>query len=299
PGNYSKAYSIGSLLYPIANVIMVPVAGFIYSSVGPVPLFAGATVLFLITAIVETQIKAHEPHLDMSNEELSNRPKLSASKQFAIDLKTGIDYLKKEKGLFTITAYFFCTMGASAVMSTLFLPYTQSHLEIFKFEIFEKSVVWDATILYSLIMAANTLGRIIGGVFHYKRKIKPEKKFNTALFVYIALSFLDGAVLFMPTWYFMALLQLVSGALAVTSFNIRISATQNYVPDNIRARFNATFQLLNAVGMIIGQLIGGALGEIFDPRFIVMFSMVFNLIAIFAIMYSRRKYVKAIYNCDI
>ena len=37
PGNFSKAYAIGSLIYPLANTFMVPVANWVYDSVGVPP----------------------------------------------------------------------------------------------------------------------------------------------------------------------------------------------------------------------------------------------------------------------
>jgi len=296
-GNYSKAYSISSLLYPIANVVMVPIAGLIYTSVGPVPLFLGATVLFLFTALVETQVKAPEPHLM----DLLKRPvnKVSPFERFKRDLSEGIKYLKDEKGLMTITGYFFVTMGTGAVLSTLFLHHIETTFPMASFDIFGKSFELEGEVLYSLIMASNTLGRILGGVFHYRHKFKPSNKYNIALFVYITISFLDGAVLWMPYWWLMCIFQMTSGMLAVTSFNIRISATQNYVPDKVRARFNATFQLITAIGTIAGQLIGGALGEFCDPRVMVSIAQIINLVGIFAIMFRGRKHVRKIYNCDI
>jgi MFS family permease len=68
--NYSKAYAIGSLMYPIASTIMVPLAGWAYEAVGAYPLFAFASITSFFTAIVETRVRAAEPHLLKSKEEL-------------------------------------------------------------------------------------------------------------------------------------------------------------------------------------------------------------------------------------
>lgn len=297
-GNYGKAYAISSLLYPIASTVMVPVAGWAYDRVGVVPLFAFSTVAFFITATFETFVRAKEPHLIA----LSDNPvveKKQPLKQFNTDLKFGLGYIKQEKGLLVITLYFFCTMAAGAVLSTLYLPFLRTNFPTVDVRLGNRTFVWTSSFLYSIIMGSNTVGRLIGGLVHYLKKLDPKKKFSIALFVYITIGVLDAVVLFLPYWWLMAILQIFSGMLAVTSFNIRISGTQNHVPDNVRARFNGTFALITMAGQMLGQLAGGAFGERFDPRFIVLFAMVFNMIAIWAIMFAGRKYVKPIYNNQV
>ncbi|MDD4291864.1 MAG: MFS transporter [Clostridia bacterium] len=298
-GNYSKAYTISSLIYPIASVIMTPIAGILYATIGPVPIFAFAAVLFCATATIETRVRAIEPHLLLSPEELAAKGRATPFKRFAEDMKEGIRYLKKEKGLMTITIYFFFIQGCGCVMSALFLPYIKANYPDVSYTLFGQTRVLAVTVQYSLIVAANTLGRLIGGCFHYFRKLKTQRRYAVAIFVYTSLAVLDMIFLYMPYWWLIAILYVINGALAVTSFNIRISSTQNYVPDTHRARFNASFQLINAVGMILGQLIGGALGEVFDTRIIIIVAMLVNLAAMFLIMVGNRKYVKPIYNAEL
>ena len=125
-GNYDKAYSVSSLIYPIASTIMIPVSGIIYEKIGLTPLFLGSAVLFLITAIFETRIDAVEPHLVMLKAEKESgiiKTKINPFKKFNDDLAFGMKYLNKEKGLKSITAYFFCTLLAGSVFSTLYLPF--------------------------------------------------------------------------------------------------------------------------------------------------------------------------------
>jgi len=297
-GQYSKAYSVSSLLYPIASTIMIPVAGWAYDFVGLVPLFAFSTATIFITAVIETRMDAPEPHLELSSQELASKEKVSPYKQFFLDLKFGFNYLKSEKGLLTITIYFFMTMLAGSALGVLMLPFLRDTVTPFNISVFSKSFLITSTILYSVLMGANTLGRIIGGAIHYKFKVPVKAKFAIALTVYITISFLDGGLLFV-SYIAMMIMHTMSGMFAVTSFNIRISATQNYVPDTVRGRFNGIFTLITIAGALIGQLLFGALGEIYDPRWLVMISMVFNLIAVFLIMVRGRHHVKKIYNCDI
>lgn len=297
-GQFSKAYSVSSLLYPIASTIMIPLAGWAYDRIGMVPLFAFSTVTIFLTAVSETWLDAPEPHLELSREELRQKEPVSHFRQFRDDLVFGFKYLKGEKGLLTITLYFFCTMLTSSVLGVLFLPYLKQTVVPFGVTLFTKNVLITSTILYSIFMGANTLGRVVGGLVHYKFKVPVKAKFAIALTVYIIITVIDGGLLFMP-YLLMLLMQIVSGMLAVTSFNIRISATQNYIPDTVRGRFNGIFSLITLGGSIIGQLISGALGEIYDIRYLVLISMVLNMLAIFFIMARGKKHVKEIYNCDI
>ena len=62
PGNYSKAYSIASVLETL-SAVMIPVATFAYNKVGITPLLAANAVCFLVAAIAETQIKAEESQI--------------------------------------------------------------------------------------------------------------------------------------------------------------------------------------------------------------------------------------------
>ncbi len=296
-GNYDKAYSVSSLIYPIASTIMIPITGIIYEKVGLIPLFLGSAVLFLVTALVETRIDCAEPHLiklKAEKESGADMVKINPFKKFGNDLVFGMKYLEKEKGLKSITAFFFCTTLAGSVLSTLYLPYFKTEYADGIF-LFNNSFILTATLMYSVIMVSNTIGRLLGGLFHYFVKLPPHKKYNIAISVYITLSLIDGAMLFMP-YLAMLILNLAGGFLAVNSFNIRISGTQNYVPDSVRGRFNATFVLLTNAGSIIGQLLTGRLGDILAKPHIALGAMVFNTIAIFAIILRMRKYIKPIYN---
>jgi MFS family permease len=279
-GNFTKAYSISSLIYPIANTLMVPAAGVLYETIGLEPLFMFNAVTFFIAACFETRITANEKHL--TGKGVTERFSL---KKYVADFKEGIGYLKQEPGLMTITGYFFTTMLAGAASGTLALPFFKNHPTL-------------NVRHYTFIMAVNTLGRMIGGTVQYRYRYPKEKKFAIAMFVYTAICFLDGSYMYLP-YAFMILFNFLVGLLAVTSFNIRISATQNYVIDEKRGRFNGIFQMVTMGGTIIGQLIAGALGEVLPIPYIISGFMAFNVITAFAVMFRNRRHVKPIYNVEI
>ncbi len=293
-GNFTKAYSVSSLMFPLANTIMVPIAGICYNTVGLIPLFIFNSVTFLIAAIFETRIKADETHL------INRGAEAFDLKRYAADFREGISYLKAERGLLTITLYFTATMMVYGVGNTLTLPFFKAY----EFVLPEK-LGWLldyvntegglGVAVYTIVMSVQTLGRIIGGVVHYRFKYPVQRKFAIAVFVYATLSFMECGYLYLPVAGMM-LVNLFIGMLGVTSFNIRISATQNYVDDARRGRFNGTFTMLTMLGMIVGQLMGGAVSEVLDPRTAITIAMAFNLCMVWLIMYRNRESVKRIYN---
>jgi len=124
----------------------------------------------------------------------------------------------------------------------------------------------------------------------------PEKhKFTIAVCVYVAISLLEGTYLYLPI-AFMRLSCFLQGILGVTSYNIRISSTQSYVPDNRKGRFNGTFLMLTTVGSLLGQLLAGLLTEIMPIRGVLSLFMGISGASAIIIMGRGRNEVKPIYN---
>ena len=278
-GNFTRAYSVSSLIYPLSSAIMVPIAGICYKTIGLAPLFLFNAVTFLIAAIAETQIRAIETHIREASERFNGS-------RFMQDLKDGISYLKRERGLNAITWFFFVMMLVSSVCMTLALPYFKSLKGV------------DGVMQYTFVIGANTIGRLIGGGVHYFFRYPAHKKYSIALFVYIIISFIDGAYLFFPFWA-MLIFMLVEGMLGVTSYNIRISSTQNYLPDEMRGRFNGLFQMFTIIGTILGQLIAGAIGDLFPIRWVIAVSMMITVLMVFVIIVPNGEHVKKIYNVNV
>ena len=83
--------------------------------------------------------------------------------------------------------------------------------------------------------------------------------------VYVVISLCEGFYLYCPLPVMMVSCFL-TGILGVTSYTIRISATQSYVPDEKKGRFNGAFNMLNTVGSFTGNLLAGALVASRRPR---------------------------------
>jgi len=276
-GNFSKAYSISSLLYPLA-IMMTPVAAFIYKTVGLPLLFLFNAFSFLVAAIFETRIKIEETHIKNGESSFSLRV-------FKEEFRKGLHYIKGEKGLLTITVYFFLNTMTSQGMDTLWIPYFKSAPAL-------------GIMAYSYATSINVAGRLAGGGVQYRVKYPAGKKFAIAMTVYTLSCFINGSVLFMP-YIIMLIMFFSDGFLSVTSYNIRLSTTQSYVPEEFRGRFNGVFQMACNTGIIFGQLIAGGLAEYFSSRAIIIGLMSVNLLAAYAVMYRGRRHVAPIYNRDV
>lgn len=274
-GNFSKAYSISSVIWPICSSIMIPVAAVAQQTFGFVPLFAFNAISYAIAATLEIFIDHKETHIKPVQEKFN----------FVSEFKEGLSYVRSEKALWQITLFFAVTMFAYAATSTLQLPFfsTRADLGVTK---------------YSLVVSISTLGRVIGGMIHYVYRYPTEKKFNIAIFVYFAIAFID-IFFFRSPYYIMCILMLISGIFSVTSFNIRISATQSYIPSEKRARFTSIFMVITTVGSITGQLVAGVLGEVMPIPTIVTIVMIINMIAIYFFIYRHRESIKVLYNRSV
>ena len=278
-GNYQKAYSIASVLETL-SAVMVPVATFLYGKIGLAPLLIVNGVCFFIAAVMETQIKAEEHYIAKQKETRAEGTK--AAKQILLDMKEGFQYFAAEKGLLAIAAYFVISSVCGGVSEVIVLPYFKST--------FENGQYW-----YIFVMAFSLAGRAIGGFIHYKVKIPAKYRYLIAFVVYIVISLCEGFYLFFPFPVMMALCFII-GIGGVTSYTIRISATQSYVPDEKKGRFNGAFNMLMTVGMLIGEFAAGALSKVVSERIILMCAML--LCAVCAVLFigGGRKHVAKIYN---
>jgi len=275
-GNFRKAYSVSSMIMPLSTIVL-PIAAYLYDLIGVGQILLYSAAAFFVAACIETQIRADETHLRKKMDRYSFT-------EFKTSFVEGVEYIKSEKGLLVITAYFFVSMFAISSHSLL-LPYFKDTPQL-------------GVMMYTFVMIAGVIGRLIGGAIQYKLDLPANKKFLIAIIVYVSFCVMEMGFLFTPI-YVMAFLSFTVGLLTVTSYNIRISTTQSYIPDSKRARFNGTFHMIMNAGMILGQLIAGALADYIPIRAVVVIFNAICLIAVFAIMWRGRKHVIPIYNRSV
>lgn len=274
-GSYKKGYAISSLLYPLA-AMMTPVASWIYTRFGVAPLFFADFFLFFLAACFETRIRAPETYREEN---------AVSERSFFRDMREGFAYMKGEKGLLVITCYFFFSNLLGTGTNSLYLPYF-------------KSVPALGAMAFAYTEAFNVAGSFLGGLIQYRLSIPARQKFAVAMTVYAAICLLDGSFLCLPLLWMIPNCFL-SGLLAANSYNIRISTTQSYVPDEMRGRYNGCFQMVCETGTVIGQLSAGALGERFDLRLLCLVFQSALLLLALVILLPNRKAVMEVYNRDV
>ena len=97
----------------------------------------------------------------------------------------------------------------------------------------------------------------------------------------------------------MMLMTFLSGMLGITSYNIRASSTQQYVPDGKKGRFNGAFSTLSTVGMLAGEGLAGLLSRVMGERLIAVIANALSLAAAVIFIGGSRKEVAAIYNREV
>ncbi len=282
-GNYSKAYSIASVLETMA-VFMVPVATFFYKLVGLAPLLMVNSLLFAVAATMERQIKAEEKYIETQKKAIEGQ-NMSHARRVLTDIKEGFDYLRAEKGLLMIAIYFLFSAMAGGASNVLCLPYYKGHFE-------------NGEYIYMLVFGCSFIGRALMGLYHYAVKIPAKYKFVIAMGVYIMIGLFEGSYMYLPVKIAMVLSFFV-GVGGVTSYTIRISATQSYVPDEKKGRFNGAFQMLSTSGALIAELGAGVLTKFMDERAVLLLFNLLTVTAAIIFIGGGRAHVKKIYNTSV
>ena len=274
-GNMGKAYSISSTMESMMMVV-TPISVFLYHQIGIAPLFFVNMVSYLVAAVFETQIDAEESYVLKKEDHFG-------IKQYRRTYKEGIEYLKSERGLFAIAFFFMFSAFSGGGHMIIGLPY------------FRDTYGTRGEYLFIFIMAFEMIGRVIAGGFHYIHRIKPNHKFIIAFVVYTYIAFVGGTYLYAPI-PLMIIMCFSMGLMSMTSYNIRISTTQKYIPHDKKGRYNGTFQMMNTFGMMAGEFIAGGLADHFDKRLVVVGFSIIEFIAAWLIVFRNREHVSKIYN---
>ena len=274
-GNFSRAYSIAGTLETL-SAVMVPVSLFLYKRFGLSPLLLVNGMCFLGAALCETRISDVEKEKGLGAEGAYS---LSA---YWADAKEGVRYLMGEKGLLCITVYFIFSAFAGGAEGVITLPYFKSAFE-------------NGEWIYMTTWAFAVIGRGVGGLLQYRIKYPAAIKYAVALTVYCAVNVLEGGYLFLPVNGMRVACFLV-GILGVTSYTIRSSATQSYVPDDKKGRFNGAFIMLTTTGSLLGEALAGVCTEFMPMRAVLALFMGITLVAGLVIIGGGRKHVKPLYN---
>lgn len=282
-GMAQKGYSVGSLIYPTVTTVITPVAAMLYQTWGIRNLILVESALLFIAATFEIGIREPERTEAVTQRSGGVIARLRAS---LADFREGLRYLKQEKGVRSIYLYMSASSGLGEGSFLMVMTYFQSGFRGF------------TTAMYSLLISAEMLGRMVGGVVHYCAKIAPEKRYRITAFVYFMYGQIDGLLLFFA-YPVMLVLKFLAGFMGVNSATLREASTQNYIPQNMRGRVNGVFGMLASLAMLIFQLVAGALGEWLSFRTVALLFGICEVASVLLIVVRNREHIRKVYETDV
>lgn len=276
-GFAQKGYAVSSMIYPTVTAVVTPAASLLYGAYGIVPIVLAEGALLLIASLFESRIQ--HAFIRAPRKEASLRGRLRG---YARELGAGVRYVKKDRGIRSIYLYMTTTNACSQNVNLMAMAHFQSSPTL-------------TTAMYALLISAETLGRMAGGVIHYAFKIPQERRYTLTVWVYRFYELCDGALLFL--WYpLMLAARFLCGFMGINTATLRTAAVQNYLPPELRARVNALFNVLISGAMMLAQLGAGALGEILPYRYVSLIFAAFSFLMIHVLIVRNRASVEPIYN---
>lgn len=245
-GFTQKGYAVSGMLYPVMNVLIMPLAAIAMERIGVGNILLIQSGCSVMAAITENLIKIEEKSkIKGINYGFS---------RWKNDLLDGFRYLKGERGLRSIYTYLAFSNGTAMGYSTIMIA-------------FFRTTAGFTAMMYSFFTAFEFIGRMIGGLFHYRVGIRKQHRFRFAFMVYLVYDLMDAILLWLP---YPAMLgnRALCGFLGINSASLREASVQKYIPEEYRARINAVQDaVISAAGSIMALIIGAA-GEWFDQRMV-------------------------------
>lgn len=273
-GAESRGYTVSSMLYPVLQVIMMPLAAVLLERIGVAWILIIQGALSVMAALTESRIDICETNR-MQGEKFSLR-------MWKNDIKEAGNYLKNERGIRSIFSYMAVTNGVSCGYSPLLVA-------------FFRVTPGFTSAMYAMFSVAEFAGRSLGGLLHYNIKIPPKKRFPFAFMVYMVYEIMDMCLLWLA-YPLMLLNRGICGFLGINSAALRQSAVQQYIPDAMRARLNAYQNMLVQGCAAVLTLAVGALGEVMDYRMCVTACGGLSMAACFATIWRNRVNVRNVYE---
>ena len=149
--------------------------------------------------------------------------------------------------------------------------------------------------MYSLFSVAEFAGRTIGSAVQYRVDIPQKKRFGFVFAVYQTYELMDMLLLWLP-YPLMLVNRGVCGFLGNNSAILREAAVQRYIPEALRARVNALFDMMLTAASGVCALAVGALGEVLDYRLCVTLCGAVAMAACWLFIWGRRAAVRGVYE---
>ncbi len=271
-GMEQKGYAVSGMLYPIVQVVMMPVAAALYDLLGVGTLLLLQGGLSLAAALLESRIRI--------SEEKRLEGRRYTLRLWWQDLCEVGRYFKKEKGLRALYAYMAITNG----VATGYGPIVTA---------FFRTAAGFSMVMYSFFSVAEFAGRTLAGVLQYTVKIPAKRRFGMIFGVYQAYETMDMCLLWLP-YPLMLVNRALCGFLGSNSATMRQTAVQQYLPETLRARVNAFFNIEQTLASSVLALLVGALGEVLDYRLCVTLCGAAAMTACWLLVWRGRRHVRPV-----
>ena len=274
PGFEEQGYTVSGMVYPVLVVVMTPAAAWLFGAVGVGWILILQAGLSLLAAVLESSIRVEEENR-MAGQRFSFR-------LWQQDLRDAATYLRREKGLQNIFAYMAVTNGVGNGYGPILVA-------------FFRTAPGFTVAMYSFFSVAEFAGRTLGGLFHYHVRIPEKQRFSFAFSVYQLYELMDMVLLWLP-YPLMLANRAVCGFLGINSATMRVSAVQQHLPEELRARINAFNTVLDSAAYAVLSLAVGALGEVIDYRLCITLCGAFASLICWLTIWRGRRDVAAVYN---
>ncbi len=272
-GFEDKGYTVSAMLYPVLNVLMMPLAALLMDKIGVANILFIQSGMSILAAITENGIKIEE--------KLENNTEKCGFSLWLQDFRDGIDYLRGERGLLNIYAYDAVTNGAYSGIGPIMVAF------------FRTTPGFSAQ-LYAFFSASEFVGRTLGGMFRYKTNMKPEKRRKFVYFVQQFYNVMDGILLWLP-YPAMLVNRGICGFLGINSATVRMSSIHRYLPEEYRARVNAFSEAAICIVGSLASLLFGLMGELMDYRLTMTIIATISMIACWMTVGRHKEELDQIY----
>lgn len=275
--NYNRGNSIMNMIYPLANVVMTPIMMVMITRFGVPLLFVFYGLCCYVDAFIENKI---DITFNFEKKEKSE----STWHTFRKDVALGFKYVYKNPAIRSVFFYFVVVMAVNSVGQVLLYPHFSN-------------VAGLGNDKYALLASINSAGYLAGGLFLYVFTVPPTKRYLLSCFIFMYFIVADG-LLFSLSFPLLIVSRFLAGFLGSQSANFRISAVQAMVPEQLRGKVNALFNVMVNLSLFLSTALIGALGETLPFVFIALGAALLQAAAFLVFFIPPKNQVKSLYNYD-
>lgn len=274
-GQEQKGHSVMTMIYPVVLSVTSPLSSLLFTRIEMHSIFLLVIFILLPTLPLILMIRYKEE---------KKIQKTYGIRKYMEDIKEGFLYFKKDRGMRNISI-FMSLFSATGNSTNLMI---QAHIQ---------SSTNINTAFYGLLGSAEMSGRMIAGAISYIARIPASLRFLFTTIVYLIYNSSDTMILFVP-FFMMLLFRFLSGFLGQTSATIRMNATLNYIPKELRSRILALQNAMTSLALIIVNLIAGRLGEVMEYRHVCLVLGTVIYLSFYLLIIKDRRYTRKIYEAE-